>query len=411
MKLNLTDANYCCTVVKIDRLFPLQNSDNLLWFSIFWFTAIVSKDTKEWDVGVVFTAETKLSHEYLSNNNMYRDTELNNDKSQKWYIEDNRRVRAVKLRWNISSALFMPIASLNYICNTSKLNVWDTFNEIDWVSICEKYIITQTQSYTNKTKWKTKKFTRIDNVKFPEHIDTENYFRNKDKYNNNDDITVAQKIHGTSVRIWYVRCKKQLKRYEKVLSKFGISIDNEEYDYVWASRRVIKNWLDCGYYKNDVWKFALDKYKGSLPKDWVFYWEIIWRYWEKPIQKDYTYNLDKWSFELYIYRITSVNPDGVVFEMPMEEVIDWCNNHWMKSVSLLWKWKHKDFVAEDWIDKTFFPSYNAVPLCEQSPVDEWVVIRRDHPLYVTKAKSPTFLLKETQDLDSWNIDLESNESI
>lgn len=411
MELKVTDTNYCATVVKIDRLFPLENCDNLLWFSVFGFTAIVSKDTKEWDVWVVFTAETRLSDEYLKNNNMYREPTLNKDNSQKWYIEANRRVRAMKLRGNISSALFMPLESLNYVCDSSKLNIWDTFNEIDWISICEKYFIEKLNGKENKTKWSTKVFKRIDNIVFPEHIDSENYFRNKQYYNDDDDVIVTQKLHGSSLRMWYVRCKRNIKRYEKLLSKLWITINHEEYDYVWTSRRVIKNWEDSWYYTNDIWKQWLDKYKSSLPKDWIFYWEVIGWDWEKPIQKNYTYNLPKWELDVYIYRISIVNPDWISMEMPLEEVIDWCNNHWMKSVPLLWRWKHKDFIAEEWLNKTYYPIHNVVPLCEQSPCDEWCVVRRNNPLYVTKCKSPDFLQMETKMLDEWVLDIESWESI
>jgi hypothetical protein len=113
---------------------------------------------------------------------------------------------------------------------------------------------------------------------------------------------------------------------------------------------------------------------------------------------------------MYIYRISIVNPDWIAMEMPLEEVIDWCNAHWMKAVPLLWKWKHKDFIAEEWLNKTYYPIYNVVPLCKQSPCDEWCVVRRNNPLYVTKCKSPDFLQMETNILDEWIIDIESEES-
>lgn len=419
MELKVTDTNYCATVVKIDRLFPLENCDNLLWFSVFGFTAIVSKDTKEWDVWVVFTAETRLSDEYLKNNNMYRESTLNKDKSQKWYIEANRRVRAMKLRGSISSALFMPIESLSYMCNVSELNIWDTFNEIDWVSICEKYFIEKKDNWNwNKVKYKNKRFIRIDNKTFPEHLQTEQYLRNIDRYFDEDEVTVTQKIHGTSIRMWLVKVKRKLKRYENILKSIWVKIDNMEYDYIYASRHIIKNWnsnesKDTGFYKTDVRKGVLDKYKSSLPKDYIFYWEIIWYDGDKPIQNWYTYNLNKWESELYIYRVAIVNEDGVSVDLTLQQVYELCNSVWLKVVPLLWKWKHKDFNKDEWIDKTFRPTYsNAVPLCEESVCDEWVVLRKEwlQP-YVTKLKSPKFLCFETEQLDSWEIDMETNETL
>jgi hypothetical protein len=60
--------------------------------------ALVSKDYKEGDLYVIFPAEVQLSHEFCSNNNLYRHSELNANPEAKGYIEDNRRVKAVKLR-------------------------------------------------------------------------------------------------------------------------------------------------------------------------------------------------------------------------------------------------------------------------------------------------------------------------
>jgi len=232
MKLTTTDANYCATVVKIDKLFPLENCDNLMGFSVFGYTAIVSKDTKPWTIGVVFTAETQLSDEYCKANNMYREPTLNKDVTQKWYIENNRRVRAMKLRWNVSSALFMPIQSLINVWAISSedvLFVGDTFNEIDGKYICFKYIVPTKQfSQGNHTKGKTKQFVKIDNKTFPEHRDTENYFRNCSKYIPWDTITVSQKLHWSNGRFGYVKCKKKLNRIHRIAKAIGISVDPTE---------------------------------------------------------------------------------------------------------------------------------------------------------------------------------------
>lgn len=413
MKLELLEPNYCGTVVVVDKLIPLENCDNLVWFSMFGLTAVVSKDTKVWEVGIFFTTETQLSDEYCKMNNLYRDNTLNNDNTKRGYMENNRRVRAMKFRGNKSNALFMPLVSLNYLWDYPM--VWDSFNNINWHEICKKYFVEMMIPKGNKTKWVTKTFKRIDNKTFPEHLDTENYFRNKHKYWDNDMVNITQKLHGSSWRFGYVKVRKQLSRLERLLNKF-IKIDEHEYDYIYGSRKVIKNgniaeWEKEWRYKEDIRKKMLEKYKWQLPKDWIFYWEIIWRAGEKPIQKDYTYRMPKWECELYIYRIAIVNEDWISVDLPMSFVQEYCKVNWLLSVPLLAETLHKYFNSDERLDVKYQDEYaNAVKLDKESPCDEWVVVRREWlEIYVTKAKSPMFLEKETKDLDEWIIDTETNE--
>lgn len=37
MKLENKTPNYCATVVKLEDTYPLQNSDNLVWATFFWY--------------------------------------------------------------------------------------------------------------------------------------------------------------------------------------------------------------------------------------------------------------------------------------------------------------------------------------------------------------------------------------
>jgi hypothetical protein len=64
LKLETKNANYCGTIIKVHNLLPLEGSDNLLGLPIFGYQAIVSKDVKIGQLGVVFTAECQLSEDY-----------------------------------------------------------------------------------------------------------------------------------------------------------------------------------------------------------------------------------------------------------------------------------------------------------------------------------------------------------
>jgi len=133
------NLNYCATVVEIKNKRELSNCDNLVATTIFNSSVIIGKDTKIGTKGLFFPLETQLSEEFLSNNNLYRKSELNKDVTKKGYFEETGRIRAVKLRGNKSEGLLYPLNCLDYLGNIenkistafSKQYANLTFEEID----------------------------------------------------------------------------------------------------------------------------------------------------------------------------------------------------------------------------------------------------------------------------------------
>ena len=143
MKLNKPiNENYCATVVVIRNTHELPRCDNLHGTIIFGNPVIIGKDVLVGYVGLYFPAETQLSHEFVYANNLYRHKELNIDKEKVGMLEDNRRIKAVKLRGNQSCGLFIGMSSLNFLkIDTSELSVGDSFDELNKTIICNKYVI------------------------------------------------------------------------------------------------------------------------------------------------------------------------------------------------------------------------------------------------------------------------------
>lgn len=415
MEIKTTNINYCWTVIEVKNLVELEWCDNVQWLPQFWNQAIVSKSVKVWDVWILFTTEVELSDEYCKMNNLYRHSYLNSNTEAKWYMEDNRRVKAMKFRWHTSSALFMPLESLSYInFDHSQLKVWDTFNEINWVEVCKKHVNKKNREFVwtpKQQRW----YERINPKLIPEHLDSENYWRNENMLNDDDYITVTQKLHWTSVRLWNCQVTRPLKRWEKVINYFT-KVDNTSWDTIWASRRVIKNWNieedNNHFYQNDVWKIVHDMYANTIPHWFVFYWEIVWRDNQTPIQKWYTYNLPEWKLELYIYRIAHVNDQWISSDVSFDWLMKMCNISWLQHVPVLYRWLKKDFNVDDYMNKVYSETFeNAVALSDKNTVDEWVIVRREwiSPLLL-KAKAPAFFEYESKQLDTWEVDLETNES-
>jgi hypothetical protein len=413
------NANYAAVVIEIKSIIELENCDNVVAVSLLGFHAIVSKDTKIGDVGIVFPAECQLSDEFVSENCLYRHGDRNIDPSAKGYLEDNRRVKAMKFRGNRSDCLFMPLSSLKYTKEKiAELKVGDVFDQLGDHEICKKYTVKTRTSNNRLEKNKKKVWNRVDTKFFPLHVDTDNYWRNKDALKDHMDVVVTAKIHGTSVRISNNIVAKKSSIIDKVAKLFGANIQTHEYDMVYGSRKVTKdaNRPDQQhYYDSDIWTLVGKRLDGILPQGWMVFGEIVgWVGEETPIQKNYTYQLPQGSNELYIYRIVQVNPQGRITDLAWDQVVEFCRDNNLKTVPELWRGKHKDFVAEDWIDKKFFEEgyVNCLPLDKESPCDEGVCVRVDGLVpYLLKAKSPDFLGYESKMLDEEAIDIEEEGKI
>jgi len=419
MKFNQPEnENYAATVVKIKGLNALEGCDNVVGTPIFGFQAIVSKDTADGDVGIFFPAESQLSEEYARENNLFRHSDKNNDESKQGYLEDNRRVRAMKFRGHRSDCLFMPLSSLSYIKNLKidELKEGDTFDRIGDHEICKKYIVKKT--FKEKRVEKNKeKFVRVDKKFLPEHFDSDNYFRYADTIPPEREVIVTQKLHGTSIRVGNTVVARKMGILDKIAKRLGIQVRETDYDYVFGSRKVIKdvnNPNQNHFYGSDIWTTEGKRLEGIVPEGYILYGELIgWTPEGGPIQKNYTYQIPHGTCDLYIYRVATINSQGYMCDLSWDQTVEFCRDRGLKTVPELWRGKYKDFRVEHYMDRRFQDDGHAtvVPLDKESPVDEGVCIRMDGIApYILKAKSPVFLEHETKMLDQEVLDIESEES-
>lgn len=422
------NENYCGTIVQIDSFVKLEGLNNLVGAPIMGFNALVSKDYQP-GLYVLFTAECQLSEDFCRINNLYDKPELNDDKSKKGYLSHKRRVRAIRLRGHDSTALLMKIECLSTWVDISTLKNGDTFNIIGETEIVKKYVISHRINNNGPRTKLYKPRDRFNSKLIPEHFDTAHWLKNSHKFSPDTTLIVSQKLEGTSVRL----ANQQITRYPKWVSKLlywagqkGMGnwrITNMvdrffrkmEWTPIAGSRRVIKlRDLDLqGYYKEDVYNQALDKVAALIPKSWVLYGELIGWAGEKPIQPKYTYNVPIGEHDLYVYRISIVNADGLATDLSQSQMEEWCHNNGLKVCPVLCRVKLRDFNYKDFMDKKFSYQYeNAVVLSPDSPCDEGIVIRIEDTLVPQffKCKSPLYLGYETQKLDDGIESLEDKES-
>lgn len=426
MKIELTNKNYCATVIAIQNVIPLENCDNVVHTSIMGNLVVVSKDIKIGELGLFFPVECQLSKEYLSANNLYRNQLMNIDTTQKGYFEDNGRIKCVKFRGHNSEGLFMPLKSLDFI--TEKYPEINTeFNSINGVEICKKYIIRiDKTSCTKKDRNKNmKKYeSKLINNQFRFHLDTSVLYKNLDEITPDSLISITYKIHGTSIISSYILCKKPLKWYEKILKKIGINVVDTHYDYIWSSRKVIKNSeLNPNaehYYKEDIWGIAHKELEPFLQKGMTIYAEIAgYLSTGSYIQSQYDYGCLTGQHKVFVYRITQTNVDGKVHEFSAKQVQEWCKLNGLLAVPELFYGYAKDLFNDERLTlnnwrKKFLEEiksrYNEKNcyLCTNILPEEGCVVRLDNKLNceVFKQKSTRFLEGETKMLDKGIIDIE-----
>jgi hypothetical protein len=260
-------------ICRLKNITPIEGADKIVQSTMFGETVITSIDNKEGTLGLLFDCDTQLSHEFVSNNNLYRHSELNVNKEVQGYFDDNRRVRPIKLKGVKCSAMFMPVESLDFTGirdNFKEGDEIDTFND---VPICNKYILKETINM--KTQGKAVKKNLVPT--FKKHMDTDQLMKNLNKIRAGNLITVTEKLHGTSgrcanlpvhINTWYLSIIKWVLSFF-----FHTKWEPTSIKFVVGSRRVVKSigGEDTGkegYYEDfDIWTDSAKVFEGKLKKE------------------------------------------------------------------------------------------------------------------------------------------------
>lgn len=429
------NREYAGVIVRLPEPVALEGLDNLVGLQVLGSQALVSKDSDYGELAIVFTAGIQLSEEFARVNNLHRHSDRNEDQSKTGYLEDNRHVRSIKLKGHSSNALILSLESLSYIkkLDLTQFNEGDTFDRIGDNEICHKYQYKKTFKERQLSK-NEKAYSRVDGRFFPKHYDTDSYFKNAHVIPEESEVTVTQKLHGTSVRIAHTIVDRKLSLAEKWVIKLGIKVMTSEYDVVYGSRNAVKdanNPRHKHFYDSDIWSLKGAEIMDQIPQGYLVFGEIIgWTPEGAALQKGFTYGITHPQAELYVYRVATISPEGFVQDLSYDAMAAWCKakinptdddspDRTLKVVPLLWRGKYKDFKPEDWVD---YPSHEtlhkyredgypqAVPLGKDSPCDEGVVIRKEGLApYTLKCKSETFNRKENENVEKGELDVEEEQ--
>lgn len=435
--------NYSATVIKVPKVRKAENSDNLYIVDALGITAIVDSSwvAREGELALLFPAEVQLSFEFASYNGLYRQSlGLNQDRSENGYIERSGRVRALKLRGNISNGLVLPLSSLCELKESSwtlaaleraisEGDVFDTFADQE---ICRKYVVPVKEgaAFGHVDARHKKAFKRVDTTYLPEHYDTGQWLREEGSVEPHEELIITQKLHGTSVRLANTVVKRELTKRERFAKRFlGAAIADHGYDLVAGSRKAIKdpnNPNQDHFYGEDIWTDALKVFGDKIPKNHIIYGELVGYVpgTNAAIQKGHTYGEHEGSYELYVYRVAIITEDAELIDMSWDQVRYFCERHGLKHTPELDRmpkavFDHTKFEELDYYkEHQFALTHGDRDPYVDAPVrlsaggtgkDEGIAIRIDRGSgpALFKFKNKSHYLYESDQLDTGEADLES----
>lgn len=463
MKLQISkkaNINYLSKVVNIKEFIkhPDPKVERIKCAVVDGFIITVGIDSEPGKY-IYFPVLSQINPNLLQYLNLYRNKEKNKDPEKTGYFEDKGVVKAINLRGVKSEGFLMPLVDLqNFIIDQLNIELKDIeenteFDEVEhegktfWIS--QKYTppvrSEGIKQSGGKVRKKKKGIDKIIDSQFRFHYDTVILKKCPYVIQPEDIIHISSKWHGTSGISAYILCHKKLTWRERI-AKWLTKNPFDVYDYVYASRTVIKNKyyneaVTAGYYDCDVWKYADDYLKPFLEKGMTIYYEIVgylpnggW------IQKNYDYGcvppvkvIDPTTgdeviqykqgkqFKVYIYRITLTNVDGQVHEFSAREVQVWCKNRGLTPMLEYYYGRagdlYGDHTPEDFSknfmlalanDKSFHMEENS-PECNNKVPHEGIVIRKESMRpEAWKVKCFKFLGKEQEALLSGEDNIEDN---
>lgn len=431
-------STHVARIAKIDSVSPIQGADRIQTAYVLGTQVIVSKDSKQGDIGVLFDGELALSSDYCKNNNLFREKELNLNKEKSGFFENNGKVRVQKFLKVKSEGLFMPISSLEFTgYKISSLRLGDTFNDLNGIKICEKYVSARTRAFLANKQSKQKKIKVIEAPLFKEHTDSEQLGYYIDSIPKGALITFEHKWHGTSGRAAYTKTQRLLPKWKQFLNKIYPIFPNEKWEHLAGSRRVVlfpENQEKIGFHGPEQYRFdILNQFKPYLSKGQTVYFEIVGfvngssimgkhdlskikdEAFVKKYGKEitYKYGCTQDQYKVKVYRISLTTEDGTSIDFTSEQVVDWCEKRgFLASKPLIPRFVY-DGDKEKLLKLAQELAERPDKLCEDyfdpSHINEGVVVRVDHggmtPLFL-KYKSFQFKVAEGIAKEKDEVDIE-----
>lgn len=302
------------------------------------------------DIGIFFPVNVVLAHDLMMYNKLYR-KHPETGEVMGGYMEPDRRVRFIKMKGVSSRGLFLPLTSLDYLSKsvhdyTKSLKVGMSFDSLDGVVICERYVTAIAEQPQKNQKVGKAKSRRFKN--FYEIGDTSKLTANVARFEK-DVWILTEKLHGTSARTGFLELEQEKNWLDKVLSKFGFE-RKKVFGHISGTRRTVIGENDSLNGKEDYRQYYHRFFKERLKPGQIVYYEIVGPgvmpkhdiQTKSDIQKlypgnviSYSYGLENGDYEAYVYKIVDHTSDGRVIVYSWDQLVEWCNQHEVKHVPVV----------------------------------------------------------------------------
>ena len=361
---------YQAIITPLTNVRPHWNAEKLQLATVANSQVVVGLDNYEGQRGAFFPCDGRLSHEMLVANKLYRKHPETNEEMG-GFFDVNGRVRALKLRQEISDGYWTPLESLQWTgVNIDKLKDNTQFTILNKKEVCSKYISPATMKAlfdktNNKTRESAKRKLKLKEQfsSFKEHFNTNHLAQNMHKaMTPNTIIYITEKVHGTSGRTGYIKSKNNLTWFQRLWNRVFKPFQEYSYRFVSGTRRTIidPELESFGSLKhkeeyNKSYRNVIHQSFTKLPlrKGETFYYEIagfretgaaimsshnvvdkklIKKYGKK---MPYKYGCEPNTWKVFIYRITIQTEDGYIIELPWTQVLRRCKELQLEPVITL----------------------------------------------------------------------------
>jgi hypothetical protein len=458
-------------IVVLKNVRKHSNADRLQLATVCGSQVVIGLDHKEGELGVYFDSNLQLSKEFAQANDLIRRKDENGKPAGGMFAE-NRKVKTQAFRGEKSDGFFIPLKSLEFTgIDANTLVEGYEFDTLNGVPICNKFI-PKFEKTGGGGAGGTKKANK-GSFMFLEHYDTPQLARNLHNADKEAEIIITEKLHGTSQRYGRVLVDTPIDEpfFKKILLNLGVyifknigfNIQFTKWDYLNGTRRVVldtQNKRDTSYHDDSLREISISKMKGNLRKGEILYFEVVgYEPSGRPIMpsvdttliKDkeftkkyanmedgrgmvYKYGQEVGTSEVYVYRITMVNEDGYVVELPWSDVEVRCAELGIKTVPVLFRFKNYDELVKyacvidpkcdgrvnindsdkDEIALDFLESIGSGPsVLDPSHIKEGVGLRFEKGLIQSSFKHKTYQFKVLESIikDNGVVDMEEMESM
>jgi hypothetical protein len=410
-------------VVKVEKLREHTNADRLNVATFFGNDVIVGKNIKIGDIGIYFPSDLQLGERFAKENNLNRENG--------GYLDDKKlNIKTIRLRGEKSDGIYVPIEALSYLTNIDAFEVGDTVGTIKGELICKKYFpVSRQRANTNTNKNKSKPKENLYPF-FEQHKDTGQFAYNLNEFKLGDLLYVTLKMHGSSQRTSHA-----LKKVKPNLIQRLLKIEpKQKYEYVTGTRRVVLEDFEGGYYGDNKFREPWHNFfVGKLPKGFSVFYEVVGfqkegspimprcnnkKMNDKNFIKKYgetttfTYGCKDGESDIYVYRITFTNEDGVVVDLPWEQVKIYCEKWGVKHVPELSKFFYDG--DSEWLREYIEDMSEGLDPIDMTHIKEGVVVRIENRDSFKAYKHKSFEFKVLESIikdTSEKLDIEEQESL